>query len=96
MYKLKYISYKFLEPQELSDPTKCVITTHLDNGNPDEVSTLDYMLVGMQLNPNYMTTDRLFMLLEDHFIEHKVTDYIDKLDEFVVGFIKHLMKLKGK
>lgn len=96
MYKLKNITYRFLEPQELSDPAKCVITAYLDNGNPDEVSTLDYMLVGMQLNPNYMTSDRLFMLLEDHFIEHKVTDYIDKLDEFVVGFIKHLMKLKGK
>lgn len=96
MNTLKHITYHFLEPQELSDPAKCVITTHLDNGNPDEDSTLDYMLVGMQLNPSYMTTDRLFMPLEDHFIEHKVTNYIDKLDEFVVGFIKHLMKLKGK
>lgn len=94
MYKLKNITYHFLEPQELSDPARCAIRTYLDNGNPDELCTLDYMLIGMQLNPDYMTTDRLFMFLEDHFIEHKVTDYMDKLDEFVVGFVKHLMKLK--
>lgn len=96
MHKLKNITYHFLEPQDIEDLSKCVITAHLDNGNPDEVSTLDYMLVGIDLNPNYMTTDRLFMLLEDHFIEHKVTDYMDKLDDFVVRFIKYLMKLKSE
>lgn len=92
MYPLKNITYRFLEPKYLDEAVKCKITAHLDNDNPDGLSTIDYMLTGIELNPNFMTTDRLFMLLNDHYAEREVTDYTDKLEEFVVKFIQDLRK----
>lgn len=96
MFKLQNITYYFLEPQELESPARCMVIATLDNDKSKGFSTLEYMLVGMQLNHNYMTTDRLFELLEEHFTKHKVTDYTDKLGEFVTGFIEHLRNLESK
>lgn len=86
-YKLTDITYEFLEPQELSSKTECVITAHLNNGNPDEVCTMDYKLVGIELNPNYMTSDRLYDLLRRHFLFNNVFGYETIVENFVMEFI---------
>lgn len=86
LYKLTDITYEVLEPQELSSKAECVITAHLAT-NDDTTATLDYKLAGMELNPNYMTTDRLYELLRRHFLLNNVVEYEKILDDFVVYFI---------
>lgn len=86
LYKLTDITYEFLEPQELSSETECVITAHLDT-NANTTATLSYKLAGIELNPNYLTTDRLYELLRRHFLSNNVIEYEVVLENFVMEFI---------
>lgn len=82
MYKLLNITYEFLEPQELSSPAECVIKLSLSGSNE-----LKYRLIGVELDPNYLTTDRLYELLRRHFLSNNVIEYEVVLENFVMEFI---------
>ena len=91
VYKLTDITYEFLEPRELSSPTQCVITTHLSRDN--EPSYKSYKLTGVELNPDYMTTDRLYEVLSERLDEYGVTGFSDMLGNFVIDFVTCLRKM---
>lgn len=82
MYTLNKITYEFLEPYGLESPTVCIITAHLDNS-----FKLNYRLVGREVNPDCMTTDRLYELLSNYFTVNKIINFHSILDDFVVDFI---------
>lgn len=86
LYKLTDITYEFLEPRELSSETECVITAHLDT-NANTTATLSYKLAGIELNPNYLTYNRLYDLLRRHFLLNDVVEYDTILENFVMEFI---------
>lgn len=88
IYDLTNITYEFIEPQELSSKTECVITSHLKT--KDITTTLDYKLVGIELNPNYLTTDRLYEKLRTHFLLNNVAEYENILENFVMEFITYI------
>lgn len=85
MYKLEKITYEFLEPQELEDPAECVITLNLSGFNQ-----LKYKLMGVELDPNYMTADRLYHILFNELRKYRVTNFESMLDDFVVKFILYI------
>ena len=85
MYKLEEITYEFLEPKELEDPAECVITLNLSGSN-----ILKYKLIGIELDPNYMTTDRLYHTLFNELRKYRVTNFESMLDDFVVKFVLHI------
>lgn len=91
VYKLTDITYEFLEPQELSSPAECIITMHLSKDN--EPLYKSYKLTGVELNPDYMTTDRLYEALSERLDEYGITGFSDMLDAFVVGFVTHIRKM---
>lgn len=82
MYKLLNISYEFLEPQEFSSPADCVIKLSLSGSNE-----LKYKLIGAELDPNYMTTDRLYHTLFIELRKYRVTNFESMLNDFVVECI---------
>ena len=90
MYKLSDISYEFLEPQELSSPAECVIKLSLSGSNE-----LKYKLMGAELDPNYMTTDRLYHTLFNELRKYRVTNFESMLDDFVVKFVSHIRQYSG-
>lgn len=91
VYKLTDITYEFLEPQELSSPAECIITMHLSKDN--EPLYKSYKLTGVELNPDYMTTDRLYEALSERLDEYGITGFSDMLDAFVVGFVTYIRKM---
>lgn len=93
VYKLTDITYEFLEPRELSSPAQCIITMHLSRDN--EPLYKSYKLTGVELNPDYMTTDRLYEALSERLDEYGITGFADMLDDFVVGFITHIRKMEA-
>ena len=71
-----------------SNQHECVITTQLENDRNDEPSCIYFILEGLQLDPNYMTTDRLYELLSNYYNSFNIKDFDTLLDEFVVDFIR--------
>ena len=76
------INYRFINPRE------CVITTQLETDRNDELYYINFTLEGLQLDPKYMTTDRLYELLSNHYNSFRVKDFDTLLDDFVVDFIR--------
>lgn len=93
MYKLNDITYEFLEPRELSSLAQCIITMHLSRES--EPLYKSYKLTGVELNPDYMTTDRLYEALSERLDEYEITGFSDILSDFVVDFITHIRKMGG-
>ena len=76
------INYSF------SNQHECVITTQLESDAKDEPYYIYFILEGMQLDPKYMTTDRLYELLSNYYNSFNIKDFDTLLDEFVVDFIR--------
>ena len=75
------INYSF------SNPRECVITTQLVSDLDDRFYYINFLLVGLQLDPNYMTTDRLYELLSNHYKSFNIKDFDTLLDDFVIDFM---------
>ena len=91
VYKLTDITYEFLEPRELSSPAQCIITMHLSKGN--EPLYKSYKLTDVELNSDYMTTDRLYEALSERLDEYEITGFSDMLDRFVIDFVTRIRKM---
>ena len=76
------INYSFNNPRE------CVITTQLVSDTNDELYYINFILEGLQLDPKYMTADRLYELLSNYYNSFNIKDFDTLLDEFVVDFIR--------
>ena len=76
------INYSF------SNPHECIITTQLVSDTDDGFYYINFLLVGLQLDPDYMTTDRLYELLSNHYKSFNIKDFETLLDDFVVDFIR--------
>ena len=76
------INYSFNSSRE------CVITTQLESDANDELYYINFTLVGLQLDPAYLTTDRLYELLSNHYKSFNIKDFDTLLDDFVVEFMQ--------
>ena len=81
------INYSF------SNKGECVITTQLESDTDDVFYYINFQLVGLQLDPNYMTTDRLNELLSNHYKSFNIKDFDTLLDEFIIDFITHIKRV---
>ena len=74
------INYSF------SNPHECIITTQLVSDTDDGFYYINFLL-----DPDYMTTDRLYELLSNHYKSFNIKDFETLLDDFVVDFMGYLL-----
>ena len=89
MIKVVGITHEFR--RTLDNPSKpiCMINAHLQVDS-NTVLQCGYMLMRNELDPNYMTTDRLYELLSSHYKSCHFIGFETLLDDFVVEFITHI------
>lgn len=61
--------------------------------NSDGKTIFIHRLTVCELNPDYMTTDRLYEILEQRLKKSGVTNYHGCLENFVIGFV--MTKVRG-
>ena len=62
--------------------------------NSDDKTIFIHRLTVCELNPDYMTTDRLYEILEQRLKKSGVRDYYECLEDFVLDFV--LTKVRQK
>lgn len=60
----------------------------------DDKTIFIHRLLACELQPDYMTTDRLYEILEQRLKSSDVTNYHGCLGDFVVGFV--MTRVRGK
>lgn len=90
MTNITHITYELVEPQIPNKP-EYVITAHIETNN-DTTAKLNYKLMSIELDPDYMTTDRLYKLLANHYKSYNIRGFQTLLDDFVIEFILHIRK----
>lgn len=61
--------------------------------NSDGKTIFIHRLTARELDPDYMTTDRLYDMLEQRLKKSGVTRYQGQLEDFVIGFV--MTKVRG-
>lgn len=85
--KIDKITYEPLKT--LDNKLKYLINaeSQTDDGKVQQVG---YMLTGIELDPDYMTTDRLYELLYDYYESCRFCNFGPLLGDFVKEFITHI------
>lgn len=93
MTNITHITYELVEPQ-VSNKPEYVITAHIETDN-GTTAGLNYKLMSIELDPDYMTTDRLYELLANHYKSYNLRGFQTVLDDFTIEFISHIRGEQG-